>query len=376
MDEHIEAAEQITLIVVLTPKVPLSKWFELGMGSRELALYKEISSRVKRIILINPSDRDESHLVSSSKIEVLQRNNYRLLSDPQSPHFVKGEKIIIKTNQMLSAPFALFLKTKLSGKLLIRTGYQLSDFCARQLSIYRPKTVVKFLSAILIEYIAFKVADGIVVTSLSAQKRITKIFRPKSEITIIPNFVDHRAFHPMAGIEKKFDVISVGRLAKQKHHEMLLHTLAGTNFNALIVGNGEEKEEIQQKAVSLGVQCTIHHAVEHDKLPRLLNSAKCFALFSDYEGDPKTLIEALSCGLPVLTRNTQGCDEIVESSKAGITVSGPDDAKAWLSKLTKSENLRSDLGKKGRQYIEQKRTLKTIVGQETEIYKRMMRQSK
>ena len=376
MDKQINAVEQVTLIVVLTPKVPLSKWFDLGMGSRELAIYKEISSKVKRIILINPSERDESDLVENPTIEVLRKNSYRLLSDPRSPYFVKGEKIIIKTNQMLSAPFALFLKTKLSGKLLIRTGYQLSDFCARQLSIYRPKTVFKFLIAILVEYIAFKGADSIVVTSLSAKKRVAKIFGPKSEITIIPNFVDHKTFRPIKGVERKFDVISVGRLAKQKHHEMLLQTLAGTNFKALIVGNGEQREKIQQKAVSLGVHCTIQNAVQHDKLPGLLNSAKCFALFSDYEGDPKTLIEALSCGLPVLTRNTQGCGEIIESSNAGITVSGPDDAKAWLLELITNENLRSELGKKGRVYIEQKRTIKTIVEQETEVYKRMISQSK
>ena len=68
----------LTLIVVLTPKVPLSKWKELGMFEREISLYKHIALQVKMIIFINDSDNDETEIFNEyENIKVWQKSRLR-----------------------------------------------------------------------------------------------------------------------------------------------------------------------------------------------------------------------------------------------------------------------------------------------------------
>ena len=106
-------------------------------------------------------------------------------------------------------------------------------------------------------------------------------------------------------IENKIVIGNVGRLCYQKNQEYLLEVFARLQSERsdsvlLLVGEGEMKEELQQKAEKLGIaDCVIFYGVT-DKVEQLLWAMDVFVFPSRFEGLPVTVVEAQTAGLPCL----------------------------------------------------------------------------
>ena len=102
--------------------------------------------------------------------------------------------------------------------------------------------------------------------------------------------------------------------------------------------------------------------VEKSKLIELYQNATIFVLPSHYEGLPTTLLEAMSCGLPVVATAVSGNLDVIESGKNGILVpiKSPDRMAEAVSFLLDNEKLRTELGIAARKTIEQKFTWSAI----------------
>ena len=91
------------------------------------------------------------------------------------------------------------------------------------------------------------------------------------------------------------------------------------------------------------------------------------------EGVPKFLIEAASCGRPIVTTDVPGCREIVQHNKNGLLVpvgDGPALARALL-KLIKDADLRKKMGACGRAMVIQSFSDKIVAGKTMEFYKKI-----
>src|SRR3989344_3203193 len=132
----------------------------------------------------------------------------------------------------------------------------------------------------------------------------------------IPAFyIDLDIFRPLAE-EKKYDLIFVGRLARNKGIRLLLEAAKLSIFNyqfpikCLIVGNGPLKESIKMEiekcppageAGKLEKFVTLHGwAKDSGEVARLINQAKLLIMPSYNEGGPRVVLEAMACGVPVL----------------------------------------------------------------------------
>lgn len=117
-------------------------------------------------------------------------------------------------------------------------------------------------------------------------------------------------------------VISVGRLTEQKDYSMLLDAfymvIKQANARLVILGEGEDRNHLERKVENLGLQEVVLLPGFVDNPYAYLAHSSVFVLSSRWEGLPTVLVEAMACGLPVISTDCpSGPREILQSGKYG-----------------------------------------------------------
>jgi len=107
------------------------------------------------------------------------------------------------------------------------------------------------------------------------------------------------------GLDKQLVVGHIGRLAEVKNHNFLLDIFYQVNklrrdSYLLIVGDGELRDEIENKIRAIGLEDKVTITGLRSDVPEILQAMDVFVFPSLYEGLPLTLIEAQSTGIPCL----------------------------------------------------------------------------
>jgi len=129
------------------------------------------------------------------------------------------------------------------------------------------------------------------------------------EITIIPNGIDLARIRSISPSSESWDFIFVGRLIKEKHADLLIHAVTllqckNPDIRGVIIGEGPEYGKIHNLINDKKINKTIHLCEfyqNHDDLLAQLKSSRVFVLPSTREGFGIAALEALACGLPVVT---------------------------------------------------------------------------
>lgn len=137
-------------------------------------------------------------------------------------------------------------------------------------------------------------------------------FQPAS-LQVIPNpcpleRIRQRMLEPQPAIPDESYLVSVGRLVPSKDHALLLQAYAhsGVILPLVLVGDGQERERLQQLANELGVAPRVIFAGQQDNPYPWMHHARLFVLTSRFEGMGIVLFEALACGTPVLSVDCPG----------------------------------------------------------------------
>ena len=103
-------------------------------------------------------------------------------------------------------------------------------------------------------------------------------------------------------------IINVARLVPQKGHALLLEAFARADIphQLVIVGEGDLREELEQKARTLGVSDRVLFAGKRRNPYPWMQQADLFMLTSEYEGLGIVLTEAMACGTPILATESRG----------------------------------------------------------------------
>ncbi|WP_370402016.1 glycosyltransferase [Sulfitobacter sp. JB4-11] len=140
-------------------------------------------------------------------------------------------------------------------------------------------------------------------------------------------------------------IIAVGSLKDQKNHPLLLSAFAKLNqpdAQLMIVGDGALRPSLEQHAANLNIADRVIFAGYQPDPTPFYHSADLFVLSSNYEGFGNVIVEALSCGTPVVSTNCpSGPAEILEDGRWGtLTPVGDADAlaAAMQSSLDKSHD--------------------------------------
>jgi glycosyltransferase involved in cell wall biosynthesis len=161
----------------------------------------------------------------------------------------------------------------------------------------------------LIEWLAMRLPDSIIAASPQTAERLRITLGQRKSITAVPNGIDIDAIRSACAADEVSDLVVAGRLIEHKCVDMLLEVVAllharGMRVTCRIIGDGPERVALQERSRMLG----IGHAVEfrtdvfeQKELYELVKAAKVFVSLSAREGFGIAVLEAIACGIPVVT---------------------------------------------------------------------------
>jgi len=140
------------------------------------------------------------------------------------------------------------------------------------------------------------------------------------------NAIDFNLFQPDQS-QKIYDFVYVGRLDQNKQVNLIIDTIyvfhqKNPDIELLIVGDGPEKPTLIEKAEVLGISDNVHFVGKqrYEDIPSFLNQSRIFIMASAFEGLPVAMIEALSCGLPVVVPDIGDISDIAVDGYNGILI--------------------------------------------------------
>lgn len=148
-----------------------------------------------------------------------------------------------------------------------------------------------------------------------------------NKIPCIYNGVDTKKFIPLLN-ERNNEIVKLictGTLYHIKNHKLLINSFANAikknpNITLEIIGDGDLKEELEEQIDSLGLKNNVKLLGIVDNVYKYLQSADIFILTSNIEGLPLSILEAMSCALPIITTRAGGVIDIVKNQENGIIV--------------------------------------------------------
>jgi glycosyltransferase involved in cell wall biosynthesis len=365
----------MTLALFFTWRVSLQLWADKGMLERELALYNKLAMQFDHIYLFTYGDESDheysEYLPSNISIIPKSRVSNNLLYSFLCPliHYRTLRKVdLLKTNQMLGSWTAMVAKTLYWTPLIIRTGFVLSLFYAK-----RKQPLPLRLLAITLEFFAYIYADGIITSSPHGYKFVENRYVVRGIHKYIPNYVEIDRFTPMNVTKKSSSICYVGRLDEQKNLISLLKSIASSNYSLTIVGSGELETALHYYAECLDIKVTFRGNLPNTELPPLINRHMIFVLPSHFEGMPKTLLEAMACGVPVIGTDVQGINEVITDGNTGILCdTDKDSIRLAIDYLFEDADRRQILARRARADIETKFSLEKVLSQEISLYETIL----
>lgn len=190
--------------------------------------------------------------------------------------------------------------------------------------------------------------------------------RSADDVIVVPNVIDLRQFDDartdltLSTSPGSVLAIAVGRLVPAKRFDRFLAALAIARqsvpaLEAAIVGDGPERQSLQQEAWRLGLGPTVVQFVgRRPDVPALLRQAQFLVSSSDHEGFPNVLLEAMAARLPVITTPAGDAASVVLPGVTGHVVA-TDDVRQMAERmvfLASTPAVRQAQGLAGRRRVE------------------------
>lgn len=377
-------------LLLFTYLISLKKWDELGLLSREISLYKKLEDRAINYAFITYGDKRElkySNVLGN--IEIIPVKSYLRTSIPFF-HFLQSFLLpiklrrrlqkfqIVKTNQIYGSWITWPLKYIYKKKILIRCGVESLKNALFELKSFgiNLNRIIKIIFLFLIELISYNIADKIIVTSNYDRDFIRKIFKIRSKkIVNNPNFIDTNLFKPLDLKKKENSILYIGRLNPIKNLKNLILSFKQLpNYSLTLIGSGNYEKELIHLVKSHNLSNRIEFLGRYPnyKLAEIINQYPVFILPSIYEGNPKALLEAMSCGVACIGSKTPGIEEIISDLDNGLLCNHDSKSIAkTIRKILEDDNLRLKIEKNARNFIIEKFSLESVIDKEISIYKKI-----
>jgi glycosyltransferase involved in cell wall biosynthesis len=190
-----------------------------------------------------------------------------------------------------------------------------------------------------------------------------------ARVHLVPNAVDTARFRPRRFPEAA-TIIFVGRLEPQKNLRLLLEAAARITPSPrlVLVGDGSQRESLARTAGALDLSLELRGVVPYEHIPAALGEGSVFALPSRWEGHPKALLEAMSCGLACVGTHVSGVRDVLRAEETGLLALGePAAFAAALHRALADRQLAQRLGLAARAWVEANCSAASIMPRETAL---------
>jgi glycosyltransferase involved in cell wall biosynthesis len=171
-------------------------------------------------------------------------------------------------------------------------------------------------------------------------------------------------------------LVKVARFAAPKDHTTLLNALATLKdrpWHLNLIGAGDDLE-YRALAKSLGIEERVTFHGQRTDIDNYLLTQDIFLLISDWEGFPRSIIEAMRSALPVITTRVGGCPESVSQFQSGYIIpkQDPKALATALSRLIDDPLRRATMGEVGRKRYERYFTFDIMAYKTLNIYETVL----
>lgn len=255
-----------------------------------------------------------------------------------------------------------------------------------------------------IERFLARISHQIIAISPLQAKEITETYKvcEAQKVSIVPlgfdlsRFIEpddnkRRQFRQRYDVQENEVVISiVGRITPIKNHALFIETLRQALLHtqrplrAFVVGDGEQRIQMERLAAQVGIdfvrpedpprRATLTFTSWIKNIDEVYAGTDIVMLTSLNEGTPVTLIEAQAACRPVLSTNVGGvCDVTQQGETALLTPSGNvQELTKYLLQLVENDELRRQMGNKGRQWVLQRHHYTRLANDMAQIYRRLL----
>lgn len=205
----------------------------------------------------------------------------------------------------------------------------------------------------------------VITVSNAIERSLRRSGLGRNKVMTIANGIDCTPFQLGAtgpGMKKdkqeNFIIGVVGRLTPQKGHRYLLQAapsvlLKHPDVVFAFVGEGPERDSLQQTAASLGIEDHVMFWGVRSDMPTVYASIDLLVLPSINEGMPMTIIEALAAGRPVIATRVGDVAKLIHHGKTGLLVEAADPAAlgAAITQCIAEPDLRASLAAHGQRLV-------------------------
>ncbi len=218
-------------------------------------------------------------------------------------------------------------------------------------------------------YVGFKkvskgTADlGIAVSNAMKEHLVRRASIPENNITTLYNFVDLHKFKPQDMLPHKgeyreklnitdtdFVVGFAGRIIRRKGWRTFIEaariaTIDNPHIHFLIAGNGADREDMLAMIEAYQLSKQVHYLGYVNNMLAFYAALDCFAMPSHFEGLPMTQLEVMALGVPLITADGPGMDEIPQDGSDALymEMKNPEDLAAKIKQLAQEPQLRTFL---------------------------------
>lgn len=212
---------------------------------------------------------------------------------------------------------------------------------------------------------AMQKADRVIAVSNHLKGEVEKLGAEPHKVVFVPTGVDRTRFSPRDRAEARRElgidhddpiVVIPGRLAPEKGVHFFLDALATLpgHVRGILVGDGPDRAKLEAQAQALGVEGRVTFAgfEPEARMPLYYSAADVACLASLEEGWPDALMEAFSCGCPVVASDVGGVPEIIALTGEGLTAEpgNPRSLAASLGRALETKIDRAALAEKMNQH--------------------------
>ncbi|WP_309570546.1 glycosyltransferase family 4 protein [Deinococcus sp.] len=172
-------------------------------------------------------------------------------------------------------------------------------------------------------------------------------------------------------------LVMVARFQEQKDHATLLRALAGLTdlpWTLELIGDGPLLPDMQALTAELGLVERVRFLGARRDVAERLQRAQVFVLATHWEGFPRSILEAMRAGLPVVASAVGGVSESVTDGVTGRVVPPADVAalREALGTLISSPDERRSMGERGRAAFLDEFTFTHMLGHTLDVYREVL----
>ena len=200
---------------------------------------------------------------------------------------------------------------------------------------------------------ALKQATGTRVINETLKQTLTQWGVHPSAISVVRSFYwDPLIWKPDWNAQKEHDCVFVGRIDRNKGLEDVIRAIARlpvTSYQLSVIGDGPDRERCERLAQSLGVGGRVQFLgwlPEASDVAAVVQRSKVLIMNSRSEGGPRVTLEAMACGVPVISTKVGVMPDVLKDGENGLWTDGtPDDLAEKIEQLLSNDALREAMGK-------------------------------